>query len=152
MNYALLSRILSPWLHSVLCTVQLWPINILNWYHDQDQNLQPKTFAFLTCLRDINWSHVIHVTFLYTVELFVAIANAFTTKIRLSLSCHPFLYISSYVSYLCRQFRLHLYEYFRLLSEYRSFSVWVSDKDENYSIAPRNCSFFEDPFLPRKML
>ena len=92
MNYALLSRILSPWLHSVLCTVQLWPINILNWYHDQDQNLQPKTFAFLTCLRDINWSQVIHVTFLYTVELFVAIANAFTTKIRLTLSCHPFLY------------------------------------------------------------
>lgn len=136
MNYALLSRILSPQLHSVLCTVQLWPINILNWYHDQDQNLQPKTFAFLTCLRDINWSHVIHVTFLYTVELFVAIANAFTTKIRLSLSCHPF-----FVSY-----------FFRLLSEYRSFSVWVSDKDENYSIAPRNCSFFEDPFLPRKML
>ena len=72
--------------------MQLWPIHILNWYHDQDQNLQPKTFAFLTCLRDINWSHVIHVTFLYTVELFVAIANAFTTKIRLSLSCHPFLY------------------------------------------------------------
>lgn len=92
MNYALLSRILSPQLHSVLCTVQLWPINILNWYYDQDQNLQPKTFAFLTCLRDINWSHVIHVTFLYTVELFVAIANAFTTKIRLTLSCNPFLY------------------------------------------------------------